>query len=192
VSDQKVGDLTNETLLQVLRYDPSKMLRGLVSFTEVEFCNLAVIETMQHALDIVRELEHKLGAVKLLTMAWSGYATDSKVVDAVTIFVGADRAKGHAWLRRSWRTSHVTAFPLCSSTSCSTIHENLCGEEHQAVESQQGGPDRLVRPEAPKPTSGKKDCTQCGFALLVAEQGTEGQTRRQLGRWGRCPRPVHG
>jgi ferredoxin-nitrite reductase len=113
VPDQKIGDVINEPILRVLRYDPSPIMRGLVSCTGIEFCNLAVIETKQRAIDIARELEHKLGTIKPLTMAWSGCPAgcgnhhvadigllgskarvDGKVVDAVTIFVGGKSGKG--------------------------------------------------------------------------------------------------
>jgi ferredoxin-nitrite reductase len=113
VPDHKIADLTVEPLLQILRYDPSEIMRGLVSCTGIEFCNLAVIETKRRALDIARELEQQLGAVKPLTMAWSGCPAgcgnhqvadigllgsktrvDGQVVDAVTIFVGGKSGKG--------------------------------------------------------------------------------------------------
>jgi ferredoxin-nitrite reductase len=107
VPDPKVGALTAEPILQVLRYDPSEIMRGLMSCTGIEFCNLAVIETKRRAVAIARQLEQRLGVVKPLTMAWSGcpagcgnhhvadiglqgskIRVDGKVVDAVTIFVG--------------------------------------------------------------------------------------------------------
>jgi ferredoxin-nitrite reductase len=113
VLDRKIGDLTAEPLLQVLRYDPSEIMRGLVSCTGIEFCNLAVIETKQRALDTAHELEQKLGAVRPLTMAWSGCPAgcgnhhvadigllgskarvDGKLVDAVAIFVGGKSGQG--------------------------------------------------------------------------------------------------
>ena len=113
VPDQKLGDLTAEPLLQTLRYDPSEIMRGLVSCTGIEFCNLAVIETKQRAIDIARRLEQQVGAVKPLTIAWSGCSAgcgnhhvadiglqgsktrvDGKVVDAVTIFVGGKSGQG--------------------------------------------------------------------------------------------------
>jgi ferredoxin-nitrite reductase len=113
VPDRKIGDLTAEPLLRVLRYDPSELLRGLVSCTGIEFCNLAVIETKHRALNIAQDLEQKLGAVKPLTIAWSGCPAgcgnhhvadiglqgsktkvDGAVVDAVTIFVGGRSGKG--------------------------------------------------------------------------------------------------
>jgi len=113
VPDRKIGELTAEPLLQVLRYDPSAIMRGLVSCTGIEFCNLAVIETKQRALDLARQLEQRLGSVKPVTIAWSGCPAgcgnhhvadiglqgsktrvDGKVVDAVTIFVGGKSGKG--------------------------------------------------------------------------------------------------
>ena len=87
-------------------------MQGLVSCTGIEFCNLAVIETKQRALDIARALERKLGLVSPITMAWSGCPAgcgnhlvadigllgtktrvDGRVVDAVTIFVGGKTGK---------------------------------------------------------------------------------------------------
>ncbi|PYM90233.1 MAG: ferredoxin--nitrite reductase, partial [Candidatus Rokuibacteriota bacterium] len=56
VPDAKLGNLTAEPLLKVLRYDPSQIMRGLVSCTGIEFCNLAVIETKSRALQIARTL----------------------------------------------------------------------------------------------------------------------------------------
>src|SRR2546425_13349108 len=50
--DAKLGNLPAEPLLKVLRYDPSEIMRGLVSCTGIEFCNLAVIETKARALQI--------------------------------------------------------------------------------------------------------------------------------------------
>ena len=113
VSDQKLGELLEEPLLQTLRYDPSAIMRGLVSCTGIEFCNLAVIETKKRAMDTARSLEQNLGAVKPITIAWSGcpagcgnhHVADiglqgtktkvaGKVVDAVTIFVGGKSGKG--------------------------------------------------------------------------------------------------
>jgi ferredoxin-nitrite reductase len=52
VPDARLGNLTTEPLLKVLRYDPSEIMRGLVSCTGIEFCNLAVIETKARALQV--------------------------------------------------------------------------------------------------------------------------------------------
>jgi ferredoxin-nitrite reductase len=113
VPDAKIGTLTAEPLLRVLRYDPAAIMRGLVSCTGIEFCNLAVIETKQRALDLAGTLDPRVGDVKPLTIAWSGCPAgcgnhhvadigllggktkvDGQVVDAVTIFVGGKSGKG--------------------------------------------------------------------------------------------------
>lgn len=107
VPDAKVGNLTVEPLLKKLRYDPSGVLRGLVSCTGVEFCNLGVIETKTRALKIAKGLESKVPATKSVRIHWSGCPAgcgnhtvadiglvgtktkvDGKVVDAVDIFIG--------------------------------------------------------------------------------------------------------
>jgi ferredoxin-nitrite reductase len=107
VPDAKLGNLTTEPLLKVLRYDPSQVMRGLVSCTGIEFCNLAVIETKSRALHVARALESRVHHGKPLRMHWSGCpagcgnhtvadigllgtktSVDGKAVDAVDIFVG--------------------------------------------------------------------------------------------------------
>ncbi|MFN3476964.1 MAG: ferredoxin--nitrite reductase, partial [Candidatus Methylomirabilales bacterium] len=107
VPDEKVGNLLDEPLLKIFRYDPSEILRGLVSCTGIEYCNLAVIETKNRALQIAKSLEQKLGKTKPITIHWSGCPSgcgnhpvadigllgkktkvDGKVVDAVDVFVG--------------------------------------------------------------------------------------------------------
>src|SRR3989475_8036854 len=72
VPDAKLGNLTAEALVKVLRYEPSEIMRGLVSCTGIEFCNLAVIETKARALQIARTLETKVHHGKPIRIHWSG------------------------------------------------------------------------------------------------------------------------
>src|SRR5437660_4374318 len=107
VPDAKLGNLTAEPLLKVLRYDPSQIMRGLVSCTGIEFCNLAVIETKSRALQVARTLETKVHHGKPIRIHWSGCPAgcgnhtvadigllgvkvnvDGKPVDAVDVFIG--------------------------------------------------------------------------------------------------------
>ncbi len=107
VSDRRLGDFLSEPLLKILRYDPSEILRGLVSCTGIEFCNLAVIETKNRALQIGKTLEAKLPKGKPISVHWSGCPAgcgnhtvadigllgtktkiDGKAVDAVDVFIG--------------------------------------------------------------------------------------------------------
>ena len=72
VPDTKIGDLTAEPLLQELRYDPSEVMRGMVSCTGIDYCHFSLIETKERAMEAIRHLEAKLSNTKPLTIHWSG------------------------------------------------------------------------------------------------------------------------
>ena len=72
VPDAKIGELTEEPVLRELRYDPSEVMRGLVSCTGMDFCHFALIDTKGWALKTARTLEMKLGKTQPLRMHWSG------------------------------------------------------------------------------------------------------------------------
>ena len=107
IPDHLVGDLTQEPVLQELRYNPSAFMRGLVSCTGRDYCHYSLIETKQCALDTARHLEKTVGKTAPLTMRWSGCQNgcgnhttadigflgkkvqrDGKTVEAVDVFVG--------------------------------------------------------------------------------------------------------
>jgi ferredoxin-nitrite reductase len=107
VPDRKIGDLAEEPLLKELRYEPPEIIRGLVSCTGIDYCNLALIETKSRALKIAQALAPKLPANKPLAVRWSGcpagcgnhsvadvglvgkrVKTDDGIVDAVDVYVG--------------------------------------------------------------------------------------------------------
>jgi ferredoxin-nitrite reductase len=72
IPDNRIGDLTAEPVLHDLRYDPSEVMRGLVSCTGMDYCHFALIETKGWALKTARVLETKLGKTQPLRMHWSG------------------------------------------------------------------------------------------------------------------------
>lgn len=107
VHDRKIGDLTVEPLLQELRYDPSGVMRGLVSCTGMDYCHFALIETKQRALETASYLEKRLEKMRPISMRWSGCPAgcsnhavadiglvgksvklDGRVVEAVDVFLG--------------------------------------------------------------------------------------------------------
>jgi nitrite reductase/ring-hydroxylating ferredoxin subunit len=107
VPDHKIGELTEEPVLKELRYDPSEVMRGLVSCTGMDYCHFALIETKGWALKTARALETKLGKTRPLRMHWSGcpagcgnHATadigllgknikmNGEIVEAVDVFAG--------------------------------------------------------------------------------------------------------
>jgi ferredoxin-nitrite reductase len=108
VDDAKLGALAEEPLLKEFRYDPPEVLRGLVTCTGIDFCDLALIDTKARALPMTRALAEKLKDLKTpLRIAWSGCPAgcanhhlasiglegtkvrlNGKVVEAVDVYVG--------------------------------------------------------------------------------------------------------
>jgi ferredoxin-nitrite reductase len=107
VSDKRIGELTEEPVLQELRYDPSEVMRGLVSCTGMDYCHFALIETKGWALKTARALEAQLGKTQPLRMHWSGcpascgnhtiadigllgknIKTNGEIVEAVDVYAG--------------------------------------------------------------------------------------------------------
>lgn len=115
IPEGRLGKLLDEPLLKELAPEPSRFVRGLVSCTGIQYCNLAVIETKARAVELAKALEQRLGADgQSLTLHWSGcpagcgnhQAADiglrgmkvnvgGKSVDAVAIYVGG-RTGPHA------------------------------------------------------------------------------------------------
>lgn len=107
IPDRQLSDFLAEPLLQIFRYDPDELTKGLVTCTGIDYCNLAMIDTKDRALDVVEALKAKLHNPQSITMHWSGCPAgcgnhqaaniglqgtktriDGKLVEAVHIFVG--------------------------------------------------------------------------------------------------------
>jgi ferredoxin-nitrite reductase len=107
VPDSKIGDITAEPILKDLPYDPSEVMRGLVSCTGMDYCHFALIETKGWALKTAHALETKVGKTQPLRMHWSGcpagcgnhsvadigllgknIKVNGEIVEAVDVFVG--------------------------------------------------------------------------------------------------------
>jgi nitrite reductase (NADH) large subunit len=74
VPDNRIGAITEEPILEELPYDPSPIMRGLVSCTGMDYCHMALIETKGWALEVARELERRTEGQKIapLSIHWSG------------------------------------------------------------------------------------------------------------------------
>jgi len=97
VPDARIGELTQEPLLRELRYDPTPVMRGLVSCTGIDYCHLALIETKGWAIDVAKRLEERLGdasaKVKPLTIHWSGCSAGCGLHQAATIGLQGCRSR---------------------------------------------------------------------------------------------------
>jgi len=108
----RLHDLLNEPLLKEYSPDPDPLLRGLVSCTGAQFCNLAIIETKERALKLAHILAEELDLPLPVRIHWSGcpnscgqpqigdiglIGTKTKVngqqVDAVDIMMGGKVGK---------------------------------------------------------------------------------------------------
>lgn len=114
VPREKLNDLLDEPLLSQLSPNPTPLFRGLVSCVGIDYCNLALIETKGISMQVVQELEKRMGkeALENIKMRWSGCPAgcgnhhtadiglqgikanlEGQIVDAVHIFVGGKTGK---------------------------------------------------------------------------------------------------
>lgn len=107
VPDDQLAELTAEPLFQELPYNPSGVMKGLVSCTGIDYCHFALVETKDLAIKTAKALEQRLGRTGPVAIHWSGCANacgnhamadigllgkrarvDGQVVDAVDVYVG--------------------------------------------------------------------------------------------------------
>jgi ferredoxin-nitrite reductase len=95
VPDSRLGALTEEPVLAELPFDPSPILRGLVSCTGIDYCHMALIETKGWALEIARELERRTEGQKIqpLTIHWSGCSAGCGLHQVSTIGLQGCRSR---------------------------------------------------------------------------------------------------
>ncbi len=206
VPDAKLGNLTAEPLLKVLRYDPSQIMRGLVSCTGIEFCNLAVIETKSRALQIARTLEAKVHHGRPIRIHWSGCPAgcgnhtvadigllgtkakvDGKAVDAVDVFVGGSSGP------------HATqGIRMLEGVPCDTLAQTLEGLIRHLEPDKVRRQLRMLAESTPAPPPERAarpvvvaDELQEGVGTALTVNGTEVavfRCRSQLyGLQNRCP-----
>lgn len=70
VPEERLAGLLDEPLLRELQPSPPPVLRGLVSCTGTDYCNLALIDTKRRALALARALQDRVA--RPITVHWSG------------------------------------------------------------------------------------------------------------------------
>ena len=95
IPETRIGALTDEPLFQELPYDPSPIMRGLVSCTGVDYCGMALIETKGYAIQVARELEKRTAGRKVLplTIHWSGCPAGCGLHQVATIGLQGCRSR---------------------------------------------------------------------------------------------------
>lgn len=72
VANENVETLLAEPILQQYAIAPTPLVRSLVSCTGSQYCNFALVETKQRALNIARNLDQKLEIGDRLRIHWTG------------------------------------------------------------------------------------------------------------------------
>jgi ferredoxin-nitrite reductase len=95
IPETRIGALTDEPLFQELPYDPSPIMRGLVSCTGNDYCGMALIETKGYAIQVARELEKRTAGRKVLplTIHWSGCPAGCGLHQVATIGLQGCRSR---------------------------------------------------------------------------------------------------
>jgi ferredoxin-nitrite reductase len=95
IPEDRIGALTEEPLFSELPFDPSPIMRGLVSCTGNDYCALALIETKGYAIEVARELEKRTAGRKIqpLTIHWSGCPAGCGLHQVATIGLQGCRSR---------------------------------------------------------------------------------------------------
>lgn len=72
VPDSRIASLLKEPLLTGFSVNPGNLTRSLVSCTGNQFCNLAIIETKNRALELTQQLEQDFSIPRHVRIHWSG------------------------------------------------------------------------------------------------------------------------
>lgn len=113
VPNDQVDALLAEPLVAKYPATPGKLAAGLVSCTGAQFCGIALIETKNRAMELVKVLESQLDIPKMVRMHWTGCPNscaqvqvadiglmgcpakkDGKAVEGVKIFLGGSIGEG--------------------------------------------------------------------------------------------------
>lgn len=112
VPDSRLDALLQEPLLQKFSIEPTPLVRSLVSCTGAQFCNFALIETKNRALELARALDDMVELTRPVRLHWTGCPNscgqpqvadiglmgtkarkDGKAVDGVDMYMGGKVGK---------------------------------------------------------------------------------------------------
>jgi len=135
IPEARIGALADEPLFQELPYDPSPIMRGLVSCTGNDYCSLALIETKGWAIEVARELERRTAGRKVqpLTIHWSGCPAGCGLHQVATIGLQGCRSRvngevvdaAHVCVKGRSGPNPVVATDLMYDVPCERLAEAL-------------------------------------------------------------------
>src|SRR5262249_2452113 len=135
IPETRIGALTEEPLFQELPFDPSPIMRGLVSCTGNDYCGLALIETKGYAIQVARELEKRTAGRKgqPLTIHWSGCPAGCGMPQDATVRLPGCRCRvngevvdaAHVCVKGRSGPSPVVATDLMYDVPCDQLADAL-------------------------------------------------------------------
>lgn len=182
IQDENVNRVLSERLLQELSPYPSAVMRSITSCSGSEYCNMALIETKNRALDIGRELENMLPNFNPRSINWSGCPSgcgnhtiadigllgkktqiNGEIVDAVDIFIGGESGP-----------ETKPAIKIMENVPCSELTFVLEGlVQWGAFDKFRKQIDNLLNPEEPAP-SVIESAEAKAVSVIHADDITEG------------------
>jgi ferredoxin-nitrite reductase len=72
IADENVETFLSESLLKEFSINPSTLTRSVISCTGARYCNFAVIETKERALQLAQELDRELDIPQRVRLHWTG------------------------------------------------------------------------------------------------------------------------
>jgi len=72
VPDSRLSALLEEAIVERFSHDPKPLSRALVSCTGSQFCNFALIETKNRAVELIKELDAELSCDRPVRIHWTG------------------------------------------------------------------------------------------------------------------------
>src|SRR5947207_10210417 len=135
VPETRIGALTDEPLFKELPFDPSPIMRGLVSCTGNDYCGLALIETKGYAIKVAQELERRTAGRKIqpLTIHWSGCPASCGMHQVSTIGLQGCRSRvtgeivdaAHVFVKGQTGPHRVGATALMYDVRCDRLADAL-------------------------------------------------------------------
>ncbi|MBD1937007.1 ferredoxin--nitrite reductase [Microcoleus sp. FACHB-68] len=72
IPDSRLEAFLSEPILQKFSINPAPLTRALVSCTGAQFCNFALIETKNRAMEMIAELEQEVSLSRPVRIHWTG------------------------------------------------------------------------------------------------------------------------
>lgn len=72
IADENVETFLSEPLLKKFSINPSTLTRSVISCTGARYCNFALIETKERALQLAQELDRELDLPQRVRLHWTG------------------------------------------------------------------------------------------------------------------------